>query len=185
MDLNIGPLRPSTKPAADEPPPEYGPEFSNTPAKEKPPPKVNQKTPPKPASAFHKLGQNKKLRSPVRKLSRVAANENELSDLERLEGWYHSVASFAEPFHPKFATAMHEQANECAVSWFGLAENNDTVRRWVLAFIEGGDWGKVIGAHTPIVMAVIPERVLNQFFLKGMGLFAKNVVVEPEEALAG
>jgi len=179
-DVKIGPARPATSPEFEAANGGFGPDFSRTPDKEPPPkdpPKVNQKNPPKAASSvFGKLGTNKRLRSPVRKLTREAASDNELSDLERLEGWYRTIGSFARPFHPKFATAMESQANECAVAWFGLAENNDSVRRWILACIEGGDWGKVIGAHAPIVMAVIPETVLEKFFLKGMGMFARQTM---------
>jgi hypothetical protein len=69
------------------------------------------------------------------------------------------------------------------MAWFDLAENNDSVRRWVLAFIEGGAWGKVIGAHTPIFMAVIPESVLERFFLDVIGAFGKNVQPNEDENL--
>lgn len=173
MALNIGPVRPS-----QDTPDEYGPNFSHTPVDDKPkdPPKTAQKNPPKPAeSVFKRLGTNKKMRSPVRRLSREPAKDDELSDLERLEGWYHALGNMARPFHPKFAQALQLQATECAVAWFGLAENNDTVRRYILAFIEGGDWGKVFMAHAPIFMAVVPQSVLERFFLKGMGAFVGNL----------
>lgn len=176
-DLEIGPVRPSDGSVhSGIPTPEpFGPDPSQTPPAGKEPPKVNQKTPPKSTTnVFSKLGQNRKLRSPVRKLSREPLKDDELSDLERLEGWYHAIGNMARIFHPKFAEAMHMQARECAIAWFGLAENNDTVRRYILMFIEGGDWGKVFAAHAPIFMAVIPQSVLERFFLKGMGAFAAN-----------
>lgn len=176
MGLNIGPVRPSTTE------PEFGPDFTVTPEKDQPatPPKVNQKNPPKP-SVFSTLGQNKKLRSPVRKLTIERRNEDELSDLERLEGWYHAIASAAELVHPKFSDAMHRQASGCAIAWFGLAENNDKVRRWILAMIEGGDWGKVFSAHLPIFMAVIPEATLNRLLLRGAELFVKRAQEDDSE----
>lgn len=188
--LNIGPVRPSTKPPQDAPPlpnmsnpdatPDFGPDFTRTPEKE--PPKVNQKNPPKSTgSVFGKLGQNRKVRSSVPRLTRERQRDDELSHFERLVNWYRAIGNMAEPFHPKFSTAMKAQAEDCANAWFELAETNDTVRRYILAMIEGGAWGKVIAAHTPIFMAVIPERVLTQMFMRGMGLFAKNVGDVSEE----
>lgn len=165
------------RPQTEFVPPDFGPDASTTP---KDPPKINQKHPPKP-SLVDKLGTNKKVRSPVRKLTRDRPKENELSDLERLENWYLRIGRAARPFHPKFATAMEEQANDCANCWFDLAENNDNVRRWILAMIEGGDWGKVLSAHTPILLAVLPERTLNRLLLKGAGLFFRAGQEDEEE----
>jgi hypothetical protein len=159
-------------------PPDFGPDFTKTTESDtKPtPPKQNVRNPPKPAAtAFPgKLGTNKKLRSPVRRLTRTAPSNEEFSDLERLANQYIRLGRAAQMFHPKFAAAMVEQAEDCALAWFELAENNDTVRRYILAMIEGGAWGKVITAHIPVFMAVIPEATLNRLFLKGMGLFARN-----------
>lgn len=194
--LKIGPARPSTAQFSDAgvpqdaPPLPFGPDFTQTP--EKDPPKINQKNPPRAASDTKRggksdsgkgrvpFGLNKKVRSPVRKLTREAPNGETKSDFERLVAWYQRIGKMAAPFHPKFANAMWDQAEDCADSWFDLAETNDTVRRYVLAMIEGGAWGKVIAAHTPIFLAVIPEETLNRFFLRGMGLFAANLNVEQD-----
>jgi hypothetical protein len=186
-ELKIGPPRPSFKDANTnqaDPTPDFGPDFTRTPEKEPPvtPPKVNQKNPPKPASTvFGKLGTNKKLRSPVRKLTREPGKDGELSDLERLIGWYHALSNGSKMFHPKLSMALADQAEECAYAWFDLAEKNDSVRRFLLGCIEGGAWGKVIAAHSPIFMAVLPEKVLERFLLRGMGAFAANLRQESEE----
>lgn len=185
-DLKIGPLRPSfaeahvTEGLSDEPKLDFGPDFTVTPEKQ-PPPKINVKNPPKPAEkAFKPLGQNKKLRSPVRRLTREAPNGETKSDFELLVDWYHRIGNMAQMFHPKFAVAMHEQAEDCADSWFILAEKNDAVRRYILGMVEGGGWMKVVGAHAPIFMALIPQATLERFFLKGMGLFARNVEAQQQ-----
>lgn len=182
--VDIGPVRPSFKAAADAPV-DFGPDFSKTPQnEEKPQPKVRVGAKPaasKAKSPLGSLGQNKKMRSPVRKLTREAPNNEELSDLERLVNWYVRLGKMLRPFHAKLGNAMLDQAEDCALAWFELADNNDTVRRYVLAFIEGGAWGKVIAAHTPLFMAVLPEEVLTRFFMKGMGLFAQNMEPASED----
>jgi hypothetical protein len=179
MAVNVLPPRESTS----TPETNFGPDVSNTP---KAPPKINEKNPPRSAdSVIGKLGQNKKLRSPVRKLTRPKSSygpdETDTSDYTRLADRYRQVGKIARLFHPKVGTAMIAQADECADSWLKLAENNDTVRRYILAVVEGGDWGGVFAAHIPIVMAVIPERALEQFFMKGMGLFAANVETDDDQ----
>lgn len=178
--LNIGPVRPSFSGSSttDAPPSteeSFGPDFTATTEREVKKPVDPKKQPKSTTSAFGKLGQNQKLRSPVRKLSRVPAKDGELSDLERLEGWYVALGSAAQMFHPKLSDALKMQAEEAALAWFALAEKNDTVRRYILAMIEGGAWGKVIAAHSPIFLAVLPEKVLEKFLLKGMGVFANNM----------
>lgn len=180
----LGDVRPSFKAAnaTPEAPPDYGPDFTKTDksaaAEPKLAPKQNQKNPPKPA---FKLGQNKKMRSPVRKLTREAPSKEELSDLEKLTIRYERLGKMAFPFHPKFGMAVQAQAQDCALSWFELAENNDSVRRWVLAALEGGAWGGVIAAHTPLFLAVLPEKTLERFFLKGMGMFAQQAQSDLDE----
>lgn len=181
--LDIGPVRPSFK-AADAPPlpQDFGPDFSQTPDKDKTPPKINQKNPPRSAKdTFKPLGQNKKLRSPVRRLTREAPNGETKSDFEMLVAWYHRLSTLSAMFHPKLSMALEAQAEDCADAWFDLAEKNDAVRRYILAMVEGGAWTKVIAAHTPILLAVIPEETLNRFFLKVMGTIGRNAQVSEED----
>lgn len=188
-------VRPSFKaanqPVLDQSAAEFGPDFTKTPTDEKPPKttrqtrvKAQQPVQPK-QSPFAKLGQNKKVRSPVRKLTREVPSPEELSDLEKLIIRYRRVGKIAEPFHPKFAMAVTEQAEDCALAWFELAEQNDTVRRWILGVLEGGAWGGVIAAHTPLFMAVIPESVLEKFFLGVMGTFNRKAQPEEDNDLFG
>jgi hypothetical protein len=162
--MTAPPIGPAFIPAA---PPDFGPDASATPQNA---PKINTKTPPRATKdVLGKLGQNKRLRSPVRVLSD--------EDMDKLGDRYRWLGKIASPFHPKFGAAMQEQADECAKSWTQLAANNDKVRRWILAFIEGGDWGGVIAAHMPIFMAVIPEKTLERILLRGVGMF----VSEPDD----
>lgn len=101
-----------------------------------------------------KLGANKATRSPVRKLTEA--------DREKIEGFYSVLALlFVAPtpvYNEDAATAFAGQAKPCADAWFNLAENNDSVRRVILMFIEGGAWGALAAAHAPIVMAFMPEH---------------------------
>src|SRR5690242_4999692 len=137
MALNVLPPKPDFAEASTPAPPlDFGPDATHTPKTPPKPPKVNQENPPKSTtSVFEKLGTNKKLRSPVRRLTREAPKD-ELSDLDRLAIRYEWLSNISKPFHPKFSTAVLEQRYACAESWFELAENNDKVRRWILAFIE-------------------------------------------------
>lgn len=113
--------------------------------------------------ALGSLGDNTRARSGVRKLGEV----------ERV--WilrkYLNLAKMAKPFHPKFADALEDQAEECADAWMGVAEKNDKVRRQILAAIEGGAWGELLVSHGPILIALLPERFLNQLLDRSMELF--------------
>lgn len=136
----------------------FGPDPSKTEDMERP-----SKAAQKAKEALGSLGDNTKPRSGVRKLGEV----------ERL--WilrkYLNLAKMAEPFHPKFANALKGQAEECADAWMGVAEKNDKVRRQILAAIEGGAWGDLLVSHGPILMALLPERFLNQLLERSMELF--------------
>lgn len=147
------PPRPSFE-ASSAPTPDYGPDFTQTEGNgTKPPPKSSQKNPPR-KSPFDTLGQNKKLRSPIRKLSE--------QDRPRVQSLYVVVAGVVRIFHPRAALAIDMQADACVTAWFELAENNDKVRRALLAVIEGGDWGKLFMAHLPIIIAVLPESMVER-----------------------
>lgn len=163
----IGDMPLPPMPAFRESTADFGPELptSDTPTPE--PPKVNQKTPPKSTSkVFGNLGQNVKARGAARKLTD--------SDHERIVSLYKQLAGIAKLFHPRLATALDMSAVDCTDAWFRLAEKNDSVRARICAFVEGGDWGKVVLAHVPILMAVIPEQALANLMMRGMNLFGKN-----------
>jgi hypothetical protein len=121
------------------------------------PPKQNQKTPPRGAqSVFKNLGQNKKPRSGVRKLDE--------KDREKIASLYVFAAMPLQAFKPKVAAAMAASADKCADAWMELAQENDTVRRTILMLIEGGVWGKVFIAHTPILLAALPSNFMPPMF---------------------
>lgn len=122
-----------------------------------------------------KLGANKATRSPVRKLTEA--------DREKIEGVYGALALvFVTPtpmFNEDAAQAIAGQAKPCADAWFSLAENNDSVRRVLLMFIEGGAWGALLAAHVPIIMAFMPEHTK-----RAMGaMFANPEVPDTPEGL--
>jgi hypothetical protein len=110
------------------------------------------------------LGKNKKVRSDVRKLT-----EN---DEKVLTAWYQRIGKMLQFIRPELGTAIINQSEDCAHSWCELADKNDKVRHAILAVIEGGEWGKVVGAHAPILLAALPEKAVERFMLKGMGMFA-------------
>lgn len=140
----------------------FGPDHSKStpddvPFADKLPPKVNQKNPPRSTkSAFASLGQNKKARSGVRKLDE--------KDREKIASLYVFAAMPLQAFKPKVAAAMAQSADKCADAWMELAQENDTVRRTILMLIEGGVWGKVFIAHTPILIAALPDNIMPPMF---------------------
>lgn len=152
----------------------FGPDFTKTEEAQRPPTGAKPSdTKEKRSTPFGTLGANKKTRSPVRKLSD--------EDKQRMYAWYMRLAALTMTFHPKLSTALQMQAEDCVNTWCDLAENNDNVRRKILAFIEGGDWGKVIMAHAPIFLAVIPESMIEKVMTGS--LFAamfRNDEPEPE-----
>lgn len=133
----------------------FGPDHTSAPVTE--PPKVNQKNPPRSTtSVFGKLGTNKKPRSGVRALTN--------DDKEKIATLYTFGAMGLMPFKPKAAQAMAGSADKCAEAWFDMARENDRVRRVLLMLIEGGAWGKVFAAHTPILIALLPEGMMPAQF---------------------
>lgn len=138
------------------------------------PPKVNQKNPPRSGrSVFTNLGQNKKPRSGVRKLDE--------KDRDKIASLYVFAAMPLQAFKPKVAAAMAAGADKCADAWMELAQENDTVRRTILMLIEGGVWGKVFIAHTPILFAAMPENFMPPMF-QGVDLNTMLVDDEDEQA---
>lgn len=107
-------------------------------------------------SVFGKLGQNKKSRSTARALV--------LADKEKIANLYVYGSMGIMPFKQDTAMAMANSAEACADAWFDLAKENDTVRRAILAMIEGGVWGKVFFAHMPILVSLIPGDVMASRF---------------------
>lgn len=149
---------------------DFGPDTAKTAGDDKLPPKINQKNPPK-SSPLSNLGANTKTRSPIRRLTD--------DDEAVLAAWYVRIGKIVRKFRPELATALDEQADDCAHTWCELAATNDKVRRTILGVIEGGEWSKVIAAHTPIFMAVIPTSVVEKIMFRSFELFARST--EDEE----
>lgn len=151
----------------------FGPDHtkSTEDSEPKPIPKINQKNPPRSTkSVFSNLGQNKKARSGVRKLDE--------KDREKIASLYVFAAMPLQAFKPKVAAAMAAGADKCADAWMELAQENDTVRRSILMLIEGGVWGKVFIAHTPILLAALPDNLMPPMF-RGVDL---NSMLGDDEA---
>lgn len=101
-----------------------------------------------------KLGTNKKRGSGVRALTQA--------DIEQLKSYYESLAFFMMLVNRDAATVCAEKAEECANAWADVAAQNDSVRKAILAMVEGGAWGKVIMAHIPIILPLIPPSMLDK-----------------------
>lgn len=109
------------------------------------------------------LGENTKPRSGVRQLG--------AGDRAWIQGKYLTIARFTKSIHPNFAEAVELQSEMCADAWMNLAAKNDKVRRQILAAIEGGAWGELFLAHSPIFMALLPEKYLMKLLDQSMELF--------------
>lgn len=136
---------------------DFGPDHTKT------DPKPNFEEPKARKANGLSLGDNAKPRSGVRQLRD--------SDREWIADKYKTIGRFAKPFHANFAEAMELQSDICADAWMNVAAKNDKVRRQILAAIEGGAWGELMIAHSPIVMALLPERFLNRMLDRSMELF--------------
>lgn len=152
---------------------DYGPNPSAVTEDPKPPPATPK---PKPTSKpLGGLGTNRKARSTARRLTRPDSDtlkEDELSDYERVVLLYQWLAKIAHALkQTKLSTALDECAESCTEAWFNLAETNDKVRGYILAFIEGNEWAKLAAAHAPILMAVIPEKVLERLLFRMTAMF--------------
>lgn len=110
------------------------------------------------------LGHNKKRASGVRQLA--------AADKEKIASLYMIASMATMPLSNKVSMAFLDAKEECAEAWFELAREHDGVRKFILAIIEGGAWGKVFAAHIPIMFAAMPEKFVEQ---RLAGLFDKPV----------
>ena len=76
---------------------------------------------------------------------------------------YTSVGVTLMPFDPVCATAILNNAEECAKALEALAQENEAVRRAILALTATSAWGGLLIAHLPIILMVVvhhaPENV--------------------------
>jgi hypothetical protein len=153
------------------------PEFDVKPSDNFGPDPSNVADDPKPARSFPKLntklGTNKKLRGGPRKLVE--------RDREKIEQLYTALAMGVMPFKPKTAQMIAQSAEDCANAWFQLADENDSVRRTLLMFIEGGAWGALFAAHMPILMSLIPDGKLPFPISFGLPTFQDTDTVTPPD----
>lgn len=127
---------------------DYGPDYTNT---QNPDDEAKkEKAKPKGKKPFGGLGANKQARSGVRQLTN--------KDKDAIASLYAYLAMGLMPFRPTTASKVAECADQCAEAWYDLARENDAVRRAILAIIEGGAWGKIVAAHLPIMLTLIPDN---------------------------
>lgn len=100
-----------------------------------------------------RLGENRASRGGPRQLTK--------KDLNDLLGLYMGVGATVRIFKPKAGEVIATQAESCVEAWEALAKQNDSVRRALLALLEGGAWSLVISAHLPIILSMVPERVME------------------------
>lgn len=110
-----------------------------------------------------KLGTNTKGRGGPRQLTK--------KDIEALHGLYGSLALTMSLVHKDGAQQIAESSESCVEAWVELAKQNDSVRRAILAAIEGSAWSAVISAHLPIMLAFVPKNTLERMPL----LFGSNM----------
>lgn len=109
--------------------------------------------PEKKARGRAKLGEGRQRGSGVRQLNKA--------DLEQLRALYATAGIALMPFNAGAAIAVTQGADECVDAWDELAKQNDSVRRALLAMLEGGAWSRVFMAHVPIILAFLPGHVRN------------------------
>lgn len=150
-------IRPSDgmlyEPTPEYGPPEYGPDPSAS-QKFAENPRVEEQSQKRKANKglFQNLGNNKKRGTGPRALVK--------KDVEKIAGLYQGAGMMVIPFRPDAGKLMVENADHCADCWREVCETNDSARRFILGMIEGGTWGKLIMAHLPIVIALLPDGVL-------------------------
>lgn len=157
--------------------PDFGPDFSNT-APEMPaetpepePVKVRKTTRASGKAAqddgglFGKLGKNSPARSSVRQLTEA--------DQAALAKYYVRAGGMIRYAHPRLGNVMVECADECAESWIKLAAKNVKVRAKILAILEGGELLGVIMAHSPLLIAVLPEQFVASVMFRASDALSK------------
>lgn len=144
---------------------DFGPDYSDTPSE---PPRAPGKSKARETAerVLNDLGKNSPTRSGVRKLTN--------DDRDAIAGLYRQLSGPIGIVRPQLAVAMREGADECATAWCNLAEKNVKVRQKILAVLEGGEWGKLIFAHMPLIIAVLPEDLVRNWMLKAGSLFAQQ-----------
>ena len=107
-----------------------------------------------------------------------------------LREFYTSVGTVLVPFDPACGTALIENAENCAKSLDMLAQQNDAVRRAIVAMTQTSAWGGVMIAHAPILLMIllhhgpkdVAERVAPLAAMMSPGAFQAGATMPNEEA---
>lgn len=153
--FTFAPAEPAVDPAF------YGPDDSVTPPEppvEEPDTTRRAKGTKSKDSGFLGLGNNDPARSGIRQLTDA--------DCDQLAGMYRWFGRMSKPFRPALGIALIENADACAESWCSLARKNVKVRRALLSMMEGNEWVKLTMAHSPILIAALPEKFVAQMLLR-------------------
>jgi hypothetical protein len=135
-------------------------------------PKVNQKHPPRASTVNGRekptgMGLNKQPSSGIRKLNKT--------DGEKIASMYTYVGMGVSAVNMRLAKAIATNADTCGEAWVEWGNENDKLRRRILAFLEGGAATKVFMAHAPILAAAVPP----DFIAKTLARF--GMTAESEE----
>lgn len=125
------------------------------------------------ADPLGKLGKGAKARPGLRRLN--------ADDKEKLAAYQIYAGMAIYPFREETGRALGETAEQCADAWFEMAEKNDSVRRAILAVVEGGAAGKLFMAYTPVLATLLPKKIppwMKRFNLDR--LFNREEPVEEE-----
>jgi hypothetical protein len=95
--------------------------------------------------------------------NRPSARARKLTDEDRdkIAMYYQHLAIPLSLFAPDVGKVLSRGADDCADAWMKLAEENDSVRRAILALMEGSAWAGILTAHLPIVVAALPQRIVD------------------------
>jgi len=136
---------------------------------------------PPPVTPSAKKGEKDK-GNPIRNLgtNMPSKRARQLTDEDRqaIIEYYSYIGMSLMLFKPELGETIGKRADKCADAWMELAKKNDSVRRALLAMMEGSAWSAVIAAHLPILLAAIPDRAVANNPLLGM---ARNLGVSMDD----
>lgn len=86
------------------------------------------------------------------------------------------------PFAPRAAMAIAENAETCAIAWDDWARTSPAVRRMLYPLLNVSGGAKVVGAHIPILLAVLSERMEGSAFAEKIESWLKTVTMPTMDA---
>lgn len=145
---------------------EYGPDvdaspadapFDNLPPSTAKPPRDARKRPR--GTVF---GKKDTPTQPKAKLPQSSVRALTNADKDKIAEYYVYLSMGVMPFRPQTAQAIVESSDACADAWMEMARKNVKVRKIVVNALEGGALGKLIAAHVPILMTLMPQGFIEQ-----------------------